>query len=155
MTTGKHPEPSFTITKQLPATRENVWRAWTDHEAFSAWMAPYGVDPASVTLQPHFGGRYVYVMVNEQTGDQFPTGGVYLEVQPLQRLVFTWGEPGAAVESSPTIIIELATGTDETTTDLTFCVRGFDGEPGDGFVYDGWDRALANLEQYLHGTADR
>ncbi len=29
-------------------------------------------------------------MTNDQTGEKFPTGGVFLEVEPIDRLVFTW-----------------------------------------------------------------
>ncbi|MDN6521522.1 MAG: hypothetical protein L0K46_11280 [Yaniella sp.] len=32
---------------------------------------------------------------------------------------------------------------------MTFELHGFAGQPGDGFVYDGWDEALDVLEEYL------
>ncbi len=153
MTTNDTTEPSFTITKLLPAHPDEVWRAWTDHQVFAAWMEPFGLDPASVTLQPHFGGRYVYVLVNKETGDRFPTGGVYLDVQPRHRLVFTWGEPGAPVAGSPTVAVDIAAGEEGASTQLNFRLSGFAGESGDGFVYDGWDRALTCLAHYLQDRA--
>lgn len=32
---------------------------------------------------------------------------------------------------------------------MTFELRGFAGQPGEGFVYDGWDEALDVLEEHL------
>jgi uncharacterized protein YndB with AHSA1/START domain len=36
------------------------------------------------------GGTSEYTMVNEETGQEYPTVGEYRVVVPIQRLVFTW-----------------------------------------------------------------
>ncbi|MFC0582261.1 SRPBCC family protein [Micrococcoides hystricis] len=137
-------QPQFTITKSFAASSAELWEAWTDATVFATWMEPYGVDPSSVVIQPHFGGKYFYTMVNAETGDEFHTGGVFLEVTPTQRLSMTWGEPGSPVEESPRLTLSFSEREQE--TELVFHLHGFSGEPGDGFVYDGWDRALTNLQ---------
>jgi uncharacterized protein YndB with AHSA1/START domain len=84
---------------------------------------------------------------NDETGDAYPTGGVYLEVQPFERLVFTWGDPDAAPDDAPVATVTLAPNGGRTR--MTFELRGVEGRPGDGFFYDGWDSALDVLVDYI------
>lgn len=142
-------EPQFTITRILDAPRELVWRAWTDETELAAWLHPFGVTTDSVAFDVRIGGRYRYTMTNEETGEQFPTGGEYLDVAPIDRLVFTWGDPDAPVAGSPVITLTLIPHGES--TELVFHLRGYDGAPGDGFVYDGWDEALTNVGRLLAG----
>lgn len=141
--------PQFTITRTLNAPQELVWRAWTEEAELAQWLRPFGVSTDSVSFDVRAGGQYTYTMTNDETGEKFPTGGVFLEVNPMDRLVFTWGEPGAPVETAPVITVTL-TGREEQ-TEMVFHLRGFAGKPGDGFVYDGWDEALTNFSRYLTG----
>lgn len=140
--------PEFSITRTFDAPRELVWRAWTQESELAQWLRPFGVSTDSVSFDVRVGGRYAYTMTNDETGEKFPTGGVFREVEPIERLVFTWGEVGASVETAPVITLTLtALGADR--TELVFHLRGFDGKPGDGFVYDGWDEALTNFGRHL------
>ncbi|MGO1537723.1 MAG: SRPBCC family protein, partial [Yaniella sp.] len=66
---------------------------------------------------------------------------------PVERLVFTWGEPGSDPEDTPIVTVTLEPSGGG--THMTFELHGFAGQPGDGFVYDGWDEALDVLEEYL------
>lgn len=142
--------PGFSITRTFNAPRESVWRAWTDESELAQWLRPFGVSTDSVTFDVQVGGQYTYTMTNDETGEKFPTGGVFLEVDPIDRLVFTWGEPGAPLETAPVITLTLTAENDHR-TELLFHLRGFDGKPGDGFVYDGWDEALTNFGRHLDG----
>lgn len=141
--------PEFTILRTFDAPRELVWRAWTEEAELAQWLRPFGVSTDSLSFDVRVGGRYAYTMTNEETGERFPTGGVYLEIEPISRLVFTWGEPGAPVESAPVITLTFTAQGDR--TELLFHLRGFAGTPGDGYVYDGWDEALTNLDRHLRG----
>ena len=86
-------------------------------------------------------------MVNDQDGTTVVTGGVYLEIEPCSRLTFTWGEPDADPAVAPVITLTLTPeGTD---TLLTLDLRGVEGEPGDGFFYDGWVSTLDSLSDYV------
>lgn len=66
------------------------------------------------------------------------TGGVYLEIEPHSRLVFSWGEPDADPAEAPTITLTLAP--DGASTLLTLRLQGVDEHPGDGFFHDGGSR---------------
>ncbi|RLV54796.1 SRPBCC domain-containing protein [Aeromicrobium phragmitis] len=141
--------PEFSITRVFDAPLDLVWRAWTEDAELANWLHPFGVTTDSVSFDVRVGGRYRYTMTNDETGEQFPTGGEYLDVQPMERLVFTWGEPDAPVEGTPVITLTLTPQGDR--TELVFHLRGHAGEPGDGYVYDGWDEALANFGRHLAG----
>lgn len=143
--------PQFTITRVFDAPRELVWRAWTDEAELAAWLHPFGVSTDSVTFDVRVGGRYQYTMTNDETGERFPTGGEFLEVEPIDRLVFTWGEPDAPDEGTPVITLTFIPQGER--TELEFHLRGYAGTPGDNFVYDGWDEALTNFGRHLAGEA--
>lgn len=141
--------PGFTLVRDFDATPEDLWSAWTDPDEVAQWWHPRGVSTPreSVSLDPRVGGRYAYTMVNDETGDAYPTGGVYLEVQPFERLVFTWGDPDAAPDAAPVATVTLAPNGDRTR--MTFGLRGVESHPGDGFFYDGWDSALDVLVDHI------
>ncbi|MDN6705719.1 SRPBCC domain-containing protein [Corynebacterium glyciniphilum] len=142
--------PEFTITRTFDVPRELVWRAWTDPHELAAWFDPFGVTTDSVTVDLRVGGRYSYTMVNDTTGEEYPTGGEYLQITPVERLVFTWGEPDAPVDSSPVVTLTFsASGDRDQHTEMVFHLRGIGGRPGDNYVYDGWDEALTNLGRHL------
>jgi uncharacterized protein YndB with AHSA1/START domain len=92
-------EPEFTITRTLNARRELVWRAWTEEKELADWLPSTPLETISFDVRE--GGRYRYTMVNIETGEEYPTGGVFLDVVPFERLVFTWGYPDDPIENSP------------------------------------------------------
>jgi uncharacterized protein YndB with AHSA1/START domain len=139
----------FTISRVLDTTPEAIWRAWTDADDASVWWHPRGVSTPreTVTIDARVGGRYEYTMVNDSTGDRFPTVGEYREVVPLKKLVFTWGGPDDVPDDSPVITVTIESLGE--LTRLTLDVRGVDGMRGDADVYDGWDSALDVLVEHL------
>ncbi|HLR44631.1 MAG TPA: SRPBCC domain-containing protein [Brevibacterium sp.] len=142
--------PEFSITRTFDAPRDLVWKAWTREAELAQWLRPFGVSTDSVSFDVRVGGRYRYTMTNDETGEQFPTGGEFLEVSPQDRLSFTWGDPDAPVAEAP--VITLIFTPQGARTELVLHLRGFAGEPGDGFVHDGWDEALRNLGRHLQGA---
>lgn len=146
-TTNPVKPPQFTITRNFDASPGLVWRAWTEPAEFAQWLRPFGVTADSVSCDVRVGGRYRYTMTNDETGERFPTGGEYLEVDPVARLVFTWGDPDAPVDGTPVITLTFVPRGEG--TGLTLHMLGQAGEPGDGFIYDGWEEGLANLGEYL------
>ncbi|WP_316572918.1 SRPBCC domain-containing protein [Neobacillus sp. YIM B06451] len=142
--------PEFTITRTLNARRELVWRAWTEDKELAEWLPSTPLETVSFDVRK--GGRYRYTMVNNETGEEFPTGGVFLDVVPFERLVFTWGYPDAPIEDSPVVTLTLTEQDDR--TEMTFHLRGFAGHPGDRYVYDGWSDALDDLMVHVLGQKE-
>ena len=78
------------LTRVVPAPRDVVFRAWTEPEALKRWWVPFegmSVPAAEVDLRP--GGRYRLTMQSSK-GEEFHLTGVYREVRPPERLVYTW-----------------------------------------------------------------
>ena len=145
--------PGFTLVRDFDATPQEIWSAWTDPDEAAQWWHPRGVSTPreSVTIDARVGGRYAYTMVNDTTGENYPTGGVYLEVQPYERLVFTWGDPDADPAEAPVVTVSLEPN--GARTRMTFDLRGVEGRPGDGSFHDGWESALDELADHVQGTA--
>lgn len=76
------------LTSLIDAPPEKVYRAWTDPELLKQWFAPLPWTTPSAELDVRPGGACLIVMRGPD-GTEFPNPGVYLEVVPNQRLVFT------------------------------------------------------------------
>ena len=138
----------FTLTREFDATPEELWAAWTDPDEVTYWWHPRGLSTprVSVRIDARVGGAYAYTMIDDATGERYPTAGVYREVTPHERLVFTWGAPAADPDDCPLITVTLtAIGP---RTRMIFELRGYDGGPGDDNVYDGWKSALELLGEH-------
>lgn len=83
--------PSLTLTRRLRARPEKVFAAWTQAEQLVQWFGPTNVRPGSAKadLDVRVGGRYRLSFVRDD-GEYFEAGGIYREVVPNERLVFSW-----------------------------------------------------------------
>ncbi len=80
------------LTRVFDAPREMVFKAWTDANQFKQWFgaaACEGSSLQSVKADARTGGKY-RLQVRRADGEFFTTVGVYREVKPPERLVFTW-----------------------------------------------------------------
>lgn len=76
------------ISRLIDAPRDKVWRCWTEPELIRQWFVPrpWTIAAADVDVRP--GGASAITM-RDPDGNEFPNHGVYLEVVPNERLVFT------------------------------------------------------------------
>jgi uncharacterized protein YndB with AHSA1/START domain len=76
------------LTRLIDAPREKLYRAWTEPELLKQWFAPlpYTTPVAELDVRP--GGANMVVM-RDPVGNDLPNRGIYLEVVPNERLVFT------------------------------------------------------------------
>ena len=83
--------PSLTLTRRFRARPEKVWAAWTDPETLIAWFCTTKAKPGSMRaeLDVRVGGRY-RVSFDMESGEHSEVGGVYREVVPNEKLVFSW-----------------------------------------------------------------
>ena len=83
--------PSLTLTRRFRARPEKVWAAWTDPERLIAWFCTSKAKPGSfrAELDVRVGGRY-RISFDMESGEHSEVGGVYREVVPNERLVFSW-----------------------------------------------------------------
>lgn len=76
------------LTRLIDAPREKVYRAWTEPELLKRWFAPLPFTTPTAELDVRTGGSNLIVMRSPE-GQDMPNRGVYLEVVPNERLVFT------------------------------------------------------------------
>lgn len=84
----------FRLTRVLPAPPSEVFSAWTEPEHLAWFYNPAMPTPeAPIEVDLRVGGVWRQQMVvNDDL--QYPTGGVFLEIVPNERLVFRWGANG-------------------------------------------------------------
>jgi uncharacterized protein YndB with AHSA1/START domain len=78
----------LSLSRIIDASREKVFKAWTDPELLKRWFAPLPWTTPHAELDVRPGGANLIVMKGPQ-GQEFPNRGIYLEVVENERLVFT------------------------------------------------------------------
>ena len=81
------------ITRVFDAPRELVFRCMLEPEHLTHFWGPVGVSTPvdKITIDPRPGGVFETIMVNDETGDEYPSRGVYVEIVEPERIV--WTEP--------------------------------------------------------------
>ena len=76
------------LTREIDVPREKLWRCWTEPRLMLQWFtpAPWKTVHAETDVRP---GGSSYVVMKGPDGQEMPNRGVYLEVIPNQKLVFT------------------------------------------------------------------
>jgi uncharacterized protein YndB with AHSA1/START domain len=82
------PDRDLVLSRLIDASREKLFRAWTEPALLKQWFAPAPWTTPHAELDVRPGGACLVVM-RSPDGADFPNRGVYLEVVPNERLVFT------------------------------------------------------------------
>ena len=90
------------VTRVFDAPREVVFRCMIEPEHLTHFWGPVGVSTplANITIEPWAGGRFETIMVNDETGEEYPSRGVFVEVVEPEKLV--WTEPEFGITSTST-----------------------------------------------------
>ena len=100
-------KPFLTLNRFYPVAPEKVYRAWTDPQAIKRWWGPGGHDSVSVAqLEVRVGGRF-RIVFGGPDGKAHEVQGVYKQVVPNRRLVFTWTWPNSTPERESLAKLEL------------------------------------------------
>lgn len=113
------------------------------------WFGPAGTQRVLLAeTDVRVGGAYQVGFVTEDGGEHYASG-LYQEVEPHSRLVFTWAWRDTPQETS---LITLLFATAGTGTDLAFLQAPFvDQATRDGHE-DGWSGAMDRLADHLAGA---
>jgi uncharacterized protein YndB with AHSA1/START domain len=140
------------MNRRFDAPRDRVFEAWTNPNVLLDWWraGPHWETPvAEVDLR--LGGRYRLAMTDTDKGETHVVVGEYKEIQPPERLVYTWTWESNADEmkgsdnSLVTVEFEEADGG----TQVSLTHSGFSGEEIRDLHTHGWEAVLANLERVL------
>lgn len=136
-------ETRFETSRFIRGKRARVFAAWTEPELMKKWFCPQNLEVAEVSSDARIGGRYLIAMKDEERGKVFTTTGIYKEIVPGEKLVFTWEfeEPGQE-ESLVTVTFRDKNGG----TEVTVLHERFVDIDGEQSHREGWVSALENLE---------
>jgi len=139
--------PSLTLERHYPVAPEKVWRAWTDPKALVNWWGPGGQDPVSLAAMDLRVGGAFRIVFGGPEGREHECAGIYKELVPNRKLVFTWCWPNTTPErvSLVTILLNAAGGG----TDFVFRHEQFFDEAARDGHRRGWTESLAKLEAFL------
>ena len=148
-------EPVITFTRVFNAPRELVYQAWTDPKHVSQWFGPRGFTVPHCELDVRVGGRW-RIDMQAPDGTVYPNQGVYLEVDPPRRLVYSdvvedpaaWGD-----NPPPNQTVEVIFEEDDGQTILTTITRLESMEARDTIVeagaIAGWTETLDRLAELV------
>lgn len=138
-------KPSLTLKRRLNATPARVFSAWTDPQRIARWFGPDGGDVLHTDTDVRVGGRFRIVFRTED-GEEHDVSGVYREVVPDAKLVFTWMWRTMPERAS---LVTVALRADGEGCMLTLTHEQFFDEPARDRHRTGWSAALDKLEKYV------
>jgi uncharacterized protein YndB with AHSA1/START domain len=104
----------LTLERTFNASRELVWKAWTDPELVKQWWGPDGVTNPTCEWDAKPGGNIHIVMLagkelGEMAGQEWPMTGEFVEAQEPEKIVFS----GNAIVDGKEVLTTLTTVTFE------------------------------------------
>jgi uncharacterized protein YndB with AHSA1/START domain len=109
---AKLADDELLITRTFDAPASLVFALWSEPQHLKRWMGPKDFECPEVEMDFRVGGAYRAMIRSAKHGESW-FGGVYLEIEPDRRLVFTftWDDgPSAGVETVVTILFEERNG---------------------------------------------
>ena len=145
------PTPGTEITLNLrrifKAERKKVFRAWTDPEELKKWWGPEGYATPSAEVDLRVGGKYRLGMRKLPDGEIFYLSGIYREVRPPERLVYTWSWEAQPEHGETLVTVEFREVGDSTEVVLTH--ERFPTEKTRDDHNRGWSGCLDRLAKLL------
>ena len=110
----------FTITRIFKARPEVVFECMTTPAHLTHFWGPAGASTPleGITVEPRPGGRFETMMVNDETGEEYPMRGVFVDFDPPRKLTFTEADVEGGMTTS-IVFNDLGDGNTETVTHQT------------------------------------
>ncbi|MEO8159771.1 MAG: SRPBCC family protein [Arenimonas sp.] len=131
------------LHRVLRTKPERAYKAFLDAGALAKWLPPYGFTGAVQHLDAKVGGTYRMSFSNFTTGNGHSFGGVYRELVPGQKIVYTdrFDEPNLPGEMLTTITFRAVS----VGTELNVVQEGIPEAIPVEMCYLGWQQSLAQL----------
>ena len=138
---------SVKLHRVIKAAPEKVYRAFTDANALSFWIPPYGFLGVVHHLDAQVGGSYKMSFINFSTGNSHSFGGEFLEIRPNEFLRYTdkFDDPNLPGEMTTSIRLrQVSCG-----TDLEVVQEGIPSAIPAELCYLGWQESLEKLTKLV------
>jgi uncharacterized protein YndB with AHSA1/START domain len=154
----KNSEAKLEIRRTFKAPRAKVVAAWTEREKLEIWMCrdvpTHEPKYTEFDLRP--GGRYVIEIPLPKEGFRYRGHGVFREVKPPEKLVFTWawekvppdrGKSEELQDTESLVTVELFER--GKLTEMVFTHEGFTTAKMRDEHKKGWDGCFEKLAEHL------
>ena len=142
---------TLTITKEIEASIEDVWKAWTEADEIAKWWVPSGMSFKIVKHEFEAEGEWEYVMTMPDC-KEFVSKGKYLEIIQHEIIVTTASFIPMTMD---TIMVVKFSGNSERTTIIFNVVHSSEEycqqQEKMGF-YNGWGSTFQRLENYFENA---
>jgi uncharacterized protein YndB with AHSA1/START domain len=95
---------SLKMQRVVSASVERVYQAWTDPAKIGKWFGCEYVTDIKVIQDLTVGGAYQVLMTIGPDGVVITVHGVYREIVPNKKLVYTWNSDSAEYPASDTLV---------------------------------------------------
>lgn len=138
---------TVTLHRVLAATPEKVFRAFSDADAYSTWVPPYGFICKVQQMDFRVNGSYKMSFTNFSTGNTHSFGGEFLEIKPNELIKNTdrFDDPNMPGEMITTVRLKkVSCG-----TDLHIVQEGIPDAIPVEMCYLGWQDSLEKLKKLV------
>ena len=145
----------LSISRVFNAPRELLWEAWAKPERLQQWFRPNDeVKTVSTKVDVRVGGRY-RLQMQHADGEFYTAAGIYSEVKPPERLVFTWSweKDGSEVDfgevEPPEMQVTLEFRDLGRQSELTLIQEKFASDESRDRHEQGWSDCFAQLAKHV------
>lgn len=137
--------PGVHVTKDFPATKDTLYKAWTEPEQLKQWWKPMNKQLLTVENDIRQGGRVVY-----QFEDGLTIKGEYKEATEAEKLVYTWNwELPEEAEHKGEYLLTVLFKQEGDNSQLAVTQENFKTEHAIKPHQEGWEDALDALHDFL------
>jgi uncharacterized protein YndB with AHSA1/START domain len=138
------------LTRLFKAPRERVFAAFTTPESMNQWFG-CGGKVTTCTTDFRIGGIYRLETHNPESGETFIVTGAYREIEPPEKIAFTWTYEGDEewADCESVVTVQLRVVGDQTELSLTH--TGFPSAESKGNHGTGWNSCLDKIDALLTG----
>lgn len=136
------------ITRIFDAPRSLVFKLWTQPEHLVRWWGPRDFTTPSATMDVRLGGAY-RTCIRSPEGKDHWMRGIYREITPPERLVFTFAWEDEDGQPGPETLVTVIFAEHDGKTKLTFHQAVFETVTARDEHEGGWTECLDRLAKYL------
>ncbi len=144
---GRSNSHSLKIVRTFDASPERVYQAWADPSVVKRWFGPtpeFSTPIVEVDLR--IGGTY-RIGMKSPDGELYVATGVYQEIVPNEKLVFTWRWENDSFSPETLVTVEFKKSGEH--TELVFTHENFATEELAKDHQEGWEGALSKLSTLI------
>jgi len=143
-------ERDLVVKREFNAPRELVWKAWTDPYHAKHWWGPPMCPAIEMHMDLRVGGKWRHCLQSAEDGAPLWQHGVFREITPPERLVFTFTWDANRYVEFPTVetLVTITFADHDGKTLVTLRQAGFHSVADRDGHGEGWTGTFDRFEPY-------